>query len=136
MTGLLGTAKQTLRSVCPRTILQWREERYFRKFGEAELTIVECLCEPHRDAIDVGANEGSYIYAMRRHSRRVYAFEPIPWLAARLVEKFGDTVSVECMALSRQRGAAVLHVPLAEGHPVTGLSSLSAKASHACSAYR
>lgn len=116
--------KAGLRSICPRPVLMWREARYFKRHGEFEVGFVRYLCRPQRDAIDVGANEGEYVHFMRRHARRVYAFEPVPWLAERLRDKFRGGVTIMPMALSDAAGRARLRIPVVDGEPVTGLSSL------------
>ncbi|SKA30103.1 methyltransferase, FkbM family [Enhydrobacter aerosaccus] len=98
---------------------------YFSQFGEIELRLVKHLCRPDQDSIDVGANIGTYLHAMKRHSRQVHAFEPIPWLAQLLSKKFGRRIIVENVALSSSAGTAVLHIPEIDGTLVTGLSTLS-----------
>ncbi len=118
-------AKGPLRAFLPWPMLAWCEGLYFARFGEIELRMVKHLCRPDRDAIDVGANVGTYLHAMKRHSQRVYAFEPIPWLAQSLAKKFGGKVVVENLALSQEASTAVLHIPVMDGTPVTGLSTLS-----------
>jgi FkbM family methyltransferase len=123
--NLVGRAKHLARAVCPQTVLAWREVRYLMKHGELELRLVKHLCRSEEDAIDVGANEGVYIHFMRRHARRVYAFEPIPWLAERLVRRFRRNVVVKSLALSRGRGTARLWIPVIEAKVITGLSSLA-----------
>ena len=121
--------KAGLRAVCPRPVLMWREARYFEQHGEFELGLVQYLCRPTQDAIDVGANEGSYIHFMCRHARRVYAFEPVPWLADRLRQKFRSRVTVKALALSDAAGHARLRIPVVDGELITGLSSLDTPAS-------
>lgn len=125
---LVRQIKAGLRAICPRPVLMWREARYFERHGEFELGLVQYLCRPTQDAIDVGANEGSYIHFMRRHARCVYAFEPIPWLADRLRKKFRSRVTVTPLALSDAAARARLHVPVIEGTLITGLSSLDTPA--------
>lgn len=126
---LLSDAKRTIRSFCPQSVLNWRETQYFGKYGEVELHIVEYLCRPEQDAIDVGAHDGCYIHFMKRHSRRVYAFEPIPWMAKDLARKFGAGVIVSTIALSRSAGSAILKMPVVDGVVVPGCSSISLEAS-------
>lgn len=121
---LLRRTKSAVRGLCPRSLLLWREARYFEKHGERELHLLRHLCMRDRDAIDAGANEGSYVYFMKRYARRVYAFEPVPWLAEALTRKFAPRVVVRNIALSRESGTAVLRIPLVGGAPVTGLASL------------
>lgn len=125
---LVRQIKAGLRAVCPRPVLMWREARYFERHGEFELGLVQYLCRPMLDAIDVGANEGSYIHFMRRHARTVYAFEPVPWLADGLRYKFRRRVIVKPLALSDAAGRARLRIPVVDGALITGLSSLDTPA--------
>jgi FkbM family methyltransferase len=87
--------------------------------------MVKHLCQPHRDSIDIGANIGTYLHAMKRHSQQVYAFEPVPWLAQLLAKKFRQKIVIENVALSHDTGTALLHIPVIEDKLVTGLSTLS-----------
>ena len=121
--------KRTLRSVCPQSLLNWREAQYYGRYGEIELHLLEFLCRPDRDAIDVGANDGSYIHFMRKCSRRVYALEPLPWLAKELKKKFQHGVVINNIALSHTAGTAALRMPVVDGVLVTGCSTISADAS-------
>src|SRR5947208_3581092 len=91
----LSTIKRTLRAILPQRLLNWREARYFGRYGEVELHLVEFLCRRDQDAIDVGANYGSYVHFMRRYARRVIAFEPIPELVELLRRKFPPEVIIE-----------------------------------------
>jgi FkbM family methyltransferase len=120
--------KAGLRAVCPRPVLMWREAQYFKQHGEFELGFIPHLCRPAQDAIDVGANEGSYVHFMRRYARQVYAFEPVPWLADRLRDKFRTGVIVKPVALSDAAGRARLRIPVVDGELITGLSSLDTPA--------
>jgi len=123
--GFVRRAKAAARDFCPKPLLLWREARYFEKYGERELRLVRHLCHRERDAIDVGAHEGSYVHFMKRHARRVYAFEPIPSLAKALAWKFAPRVVVRNIALSRESGTAILRIPLIDGGALTGLASLN-----------
>jgi FkbM family methyltransferase len=123
--SFVSEVKQQLRPFCPRQVLNWREEIYYRKYGEIELHLVEFLCDRRRDAIDVGAHEGCYVYWLRRYARHVIGFEPLPVLAEALVNKFGASITVRNLALSREAGKAVLRIPLIDGILVQGCASLS-----------
>ncbi|MGH6984813.1 MAG: FkbM family methyltransferase, partial [Stellaceae bacterium] len=123
--GFVRRAKAAARDFCPKPLLLWREARYFEKYGERELRLVRYLCQRERDAVDVGAHEGSYVHFMKRHARRVYAFEPVPSLAEALAWKFAPRVVVRNIALSRESGTAILRIPLIEGAALTGLASLN-----------
>ena len=61
----------------PGTDLAVGRDRLLRTFRQPELSLVPYLCDPNRDAIDIGANIGCYTLFMRHHARHVYAFEPI-----------------------------------------------------------
>jgi FkbM family methyltransferase len=134
--GLLATAKQGLRSILPQSVLNWKEARYFGKYGEVELHLMDLLCRRESDAIDIGANNGCYIFFMLPHCRRVHAFEPLPELAADLRRKFGDRIVFHPIALSRARGTAELQMPIVDGHLVTGCATVSAVAGAVYPAHR
>ena len=108
-------ARQALRALCPQPLLNWREARFYGRYGEVELHLLEFLCSRDKDAIDVGANDGSYVHFLRRHARRVIAFEPLPGRADALRRKFRRGVSVEAMALSDSVGTVALREAAAGG---------------------
>jgi FkbM family methyltransferase len=116
--------KSLIQSISPPPILRWREARYFHKYGEVELRLVGPMCDADRDSIDVGANLGAYVHFMRRWSRLVLAFEPVPWLAELLSRKFPSRVVVRDLALSDRNGTALLHIPVARDGPDPGLAAL------------
>ena len=129
-------AKQALRALLPQAALNWREMRYFRRYGEVEMHLLEYLCRRDQDAIDVGANFGGYVHFMRHHARRVIAFEPIPEFVERLRHKFPRDVVIEPIALSDRTGEAELHIPVIDGVIVSGCSTLSAAAATEYTAHR
>jgi FkbM family methyltransferase len=121
-------ARHVLRPFFPRTLLNWREARFYGRYGEVELHLLEALCRRDADAIDVGAHDGSYVHYMQHHARRVAAFEPLPRLAKALREKFRRRVVIEGVALSDHAGRMILHVPIVDGIPVDGCATASAYA--------
>ena len=131
-----GEARQALRALLPRPLLNWREARFYGRYGEVELHLLEFLCRGDADAIDVGANDGSYVHYMRRFSRRVFAYEPMPSLADRLRRKFPRGVTIEGIALSDGVGTAELRMPVVDGVVVTGCSTVSADAAATYPGYR
>ncbi|MFZ5779444.1 MAG: FkbM family methyltransferase [Pseudomonadota bacterium] len=138
--SLYREARQALRSLCPQPLLNWREARFYARYGEVELHVLEFLCRRDQDAIDVGANDGSYVHHLRRHARRVIAFEPMPNLADALVRKFtprpGTGIVVRPIALSDRAGTVELHMPVVDGVTVTGCATVSATASATYPKYR
>lgn len=127
--GVYREARQALRSLCPQALLNWREARFYGRYGEVELHLVEFLCPRDKDAIDVGANDGSYVHYLRRHARKVIAFEPMPSLADALRAKFRHDVEIRSIALSDRAGTVELHMPVVDGVTVTGCSTVSPTAS-------
>jgi FkbM family methyltransferase len=127
--GVYREARQVLRSLCPQALLNWREARFYGRYGEVELHLLEFLSSRDKDAIDVGANDGSYVHYLRRHARKVIAFEPIPSLADALRAKFRHDVEIRSIALSDRAGTVELHMPVVDGVTVTGCSTVSPTAS-------
>jgi len=123
--SLVSEFKEQLRPFCPQPVLNWREEVYYHKYGEIELHLVEFLCDRRRDAIDVGAHEGCYVYWLRRYARHVIAFEPLPKCAEALVTKFGTSITIRNLALGQEAGKAILRIPEIDGALVPGCASLS-----------
>lgn len=79
--------------------------------GEAELRLVPFLADPQRVSLDVGANKGVYSFVLRRHSRRVVAFEPNPKIRAVLCRWADARIEVLPYALSDKPGTAELRIP-------------------------
>jgi FkbM family methyltransferase len=127
--GVYREARQALRSLCPQALLNWREARFYGRYGEVELHLLEFLCSRDKDAIDVGANDGSYVHYLRRYARRVIGFEPMPSLADALRAKFRHGVDIRSIALSDRAGTVELHMPVVDGVTVTGCSTVSPTAS-------
>jgi FkbM family methyltransferase len=134
--GSYSEARHALRSLCPQPLLNWREARFYGRYGEVELHLLEFLCRRDADAIDVGANDGSYAHYMRRYARHVFAYEPMPSLAQALREKFQRRVTVEAMALSDSSGTVELRSPVVDGVVLTGCSTISDEAAAAYPGHR
>ncbi len=123
--NLYWEGRQALRSFCPQAVLNWREARFYARYGEVELHLLDLLCRRDPDAIDIGANDGCYVHHLRLHARRVVAFEPMPGFADMLRRKFRRDVVVESVALSDTAGTATLRTPIVDGVVVTGCSTVS-----------
>lgn len=122
--------KRHLRAICPQSILNWREARFYAKYGEVEIHLLRFLCRRDQDSIDIGANDGCYIHFLKKYSKRVYAFEPISWLVDDLRRKFeadirSQAVIISDIALSRCSDRSVLRVPIIDGLIVHGCSSVT-----------
>jgi len=117
-------------------LLNWREARYYGRYGEVELHLLQPLCRRDADAIDVGANDGSYIHYLRPHVRHIAAYEPMPKFAKLLRKKFPRGVTVECIALSDRTGTIELRMPVVDGVDIEGCCTVSSDASAVYPAYR
>jgi len=123
--------KAAAEAAFPLWLKNWREAQYYSRYGEIELHLLEFLCAPGKDAVDVGAHDGCYIHFLRRFARHVYAYEPIPWMAKELRRKFPHDVTVKAEALSWSEGTATLHVPMVKGASIPGCATISdAAAAH------
>jgi len=109
----------------PQWVKNWREAQYYLRYGEIELHLLEFLCASDKDAIDVGAHDGCYVHFLKRYSHHVYAYEPIPWMAAELRRKFTHGVTVKAEALSRAEGTGTLHIPKVKDTSVPGCATIS-----------
>jgi len=98
--------------------------------GEPELAVLAELCPHGGTAIDIGANQGVYAYALATIADRVVAFEPHPDYAffARLMLR-GRAEVLE-LALSDAARRGTFHVPLADDGMVLHLAG-SLKRTHA-----
>jgi FkbM family methyltransferase len=109
--------KAVLRAVLPEAVL-FRLSAFDHYFGgERELRLLKLLCNPKKEALDIGANVGSYTYFMRWYARHVTAYEPNPQLAERLSRILPD-VKVRSAAVSDGAGTLILRTPVVHGRPL------------------
>jgi FkbM family methyltransferase len=102
--------------------LWWRR---FRKTLEPEASFLLQQRWDRGIAIDVGANEGLYSYALAKLFDRVEAFEPNEETSADLRDYDCPKINLHRVALSRSEGERTLHVPiLAHGVVNVGYGSL------------
>ncbi|MGY6628558.1 MAG: FkbM family methyltransferase [Oceanicaulis sp.] len=86
-----------------------------RRKGEHGLRLLPELVDPHRLAIDIGANRGIWAHEMAALCPCVWAFEPNPKLFDFLRRAAGPRVTCHGTALSDNEGEAELMVPGADG---------------------
>jgi FkbM family methyltransferase len=102
---------------------------FFEKFGEVELHFLDILCDPSRDSLDVGANDGSFVLFLRGLSKTVHAFEPMPAQVETLHRKFPrGNVIIHPIALSREAGTIDLFIPVVDSTVVTGCATVATEA--------
>jgi FkbM family methyltransferase len=122
--------ESALKSLLPRFVEHRREAKQYHT--EMRLAVdkhIRLLGDfvRHKTFIDVGANSGSYLHHLKRHARRVVAFEPIASTADR-IRRFNPSVEVHTCALSDVSGQLILHVPHLDGAPVLTRCSLNSDA--------
>src|SRR3990172_11120183 len=106
------------RESAPRLRLFFRAWRYRLRTDPGEIAFLRSCIRPGQTAIDVGAHKGAYTYWMHARvgrSGRVFAFEPLPHLAAylrhiQMVFPLRRLTVVEA-ALSDTAGEASLFMP-------------------------
>ena len=125
--GLTSTLEERLKHalVPGRCYIRYRAAKEWWR-GEPEIRLLPSLIDRRRNAIDVGANKGTYSYFLARLARQVYAFEPNPKMFAVLRRTAGRNVTVLPVALSNRSGAATLRIPYGRKGVSNQGSSLSA----------
>ena len=93
---------------------------------EPEMELLGVLCAPDKTGIDIGAKVGMYTYRIRKHSRDVVAFEPIPLFHSYLHKVFGTRrARIEPYAVSNKRANVTLRMPYdSGGGPQFGRSTI------------
>jgi len=110
-----------------RIYIRYRARKEARR-GDGEIALLPCLIDPARNAIDAGANKGTYTYFMSRLARHVYAFEPNPKMYRLLQRTIAANVTAFPAALADCSGRAVLRIPYCgKGHSNQGASLSAAK---------
>lgn len=106
-----------------------RAGKAFVAHGEREVALLTQLVNPDSIAIDVGANIGSFSFALLKclgPSGRIIAIEPIPELAAGLaiaIHRLNLPVELHVCAVSDRSGEGVMDVPR-HGRPLYALARL------------
>jgi len=79
--------------------------------GEPELAVLDTLMRRGGTAVDVGANQGFFAFALSETADRVVAFEPNPDYARFARWMLRGRAEVHALALSDRPGRATFHVP-------------------------
>lgn len=101
--------------------------RHHARFGaeEVEMSILDLIVPEDQEAIDVGANWGTYTLLLSRLSTCVHAIEPNPSLVRLLRHSLeGERCRIEAAAIGSEEGTARLHVPRSGRRVLDGLASL------------
>jgi len=108
-------AKRFTKSVLT-TLGLWPRVRAFVRAmagrDEPELALLKYLVPKDKVAIDIGANNGIYTYALLSIASKVVAVEPNPDYQKELRTQFGKRIDLIGAALSDAEGSAELHIPI------------------------
>lgn len=91
---------------------------------EPEMAVLDQLLARGGVALDIGANQGIYAYALSRIASEVNCFEPLPSCCAYLDAARLENVRIHNCALSDQSGRMRLYVPLSGSRAVRTRASL------------
>ena len=95
----------------------------FQRNGHPEICFLPLLVDQHRIAVDVGAADGVYSWHLMRLSSKIVAFEPNPHSFASL-RKAMPRLDVRQIALSNEKGTAVLRVPISRNLVLAGWGTI------------
>jgi FkbM family methyltransferase len=111
-----------------KTRLQYGVHRLLRRPFEVEFSALEGLLSPHDLCLDLGANHGQSIDALKMLSFpvRVIAFEPQANLYRRLLKRFGSDPDVIVLPFGASDCASLteIHVPYYAGYCFDGMASI------------
>ena len=125
--------EQTLLKLCPKSLRLPVNYHYrkVRKRLEKETLYLDSLVGNRKRAIDIGANEGIYSYALSKICDIVEAFEPQSWCTEAIKaysQAYSGNINVYNVGLSNFHGSLTLHIPTSSGdysRLVSGLGKLT-----------
>jgi len=123
--------RDKLKMLLPSSLYYRRRIAYELRTGEPELAILAELMPRGGTAVDVGANEGFFAYALVQVADRVVAFEPNPDYAAFARWMLRGRADVHVLALGDKPGRATFYVPVSDEGMVLHLAGSLSRAAHA-----
>lgn len=93
-------------------------------YCEAELVHLKRFCGSSGVALDIGANQGHYAFALSKWFERVYAFEANEEVTKWIRLYDSERIEIIHCALSCEAGTARLFVPVVRGMVLSGWASL------------
>src|SRR5215467_294465 len=121
--------REKLAMLMPPSVFYRRRIAEEARTGEPELTILTKLVRRGGTAVDVGANQGFFAYALAELADRVVAFEPNPDYALFARVMLRGRAAVHRLALADKPGRATFHVPIDHDGTVLHLAG-SLKGTH------
>ncbi len=122
--------RQMLKMLMPPSRFSRRRIAEEVRAGEPELALLPKLVARGGTAIDVGANEGVFAYALAAIADRVVAFEPNPDYAFFARWMLRGRAELHALALSDRPGRATFYVPVSDEGMVLHLAG-NLKRTHA-----
>ncbi len=122
--------REKLFMLLPPSVFYRRRIAEETRTGEPELALLEQLIGRGGTAVDIGANQGFYAWALAAIADRVVAFEPHPDYARFARFMLRGRAEVRELALSDRPGRGAFHVPFADDGMVLHLAG-SLKRTHA-----
>ena len=121
--------REKLAMLQPPSWFYGRRIAYETRTGEPELGVLRELMRPGGTAVDIGANQGFFAFALSEHADRVVCFEPNPDYAAFARWMLRGRAEVHALALADKPGRGTFHVPHADDGMVLHLAG-SLKQAH------
>jgi FkbM family methyltransferase len=122
--------REKLAMLLPPSRFYGRRIAYEAATGEPELAVLGRLMRRGGTAVDIGANQGFFAFALSRFADRVVCFEPNPDYAAFARWMLRGRAEVHAVALADKPGRGTFHVPHADDGLVLHLAG-SLKQTHA-----
>jgi FkbM family methyltransferase len=123
--------RERLTMLMPPTLYYRRRIAHEIRTGEPEVGALAQLVGHGGIAIDVGANQGFYAFALARIADRVIAFEPNPDYAMFARRMLRGRAEVFEIALSDKPGRGTFYVPLADDGMTLHFAGSLKRATHA-----
>src|SRR2546425_1156658 len=122
--------RDKLKMLLPPSAFYRRRIAYELRTGEPELAILRELMPRGGTAVDVGANEGFFAYALAQVADRVVGFEPNPDYAAFARWMLRGRAEIHALALADRPGRATFYVPVSDEGMVLHFAGSLARAAH------
>jgi FkbM family methyltransferase len=121
--------REKLTMLLPPSWFYGRRIAYEAATGEPELAVLGRLMRRGGTAVDIGANQGFFAFALSRFADRVVCFEPNPDYAGFARWMLRGRAEVHAVALADKPGRGTFHVPHADDGLVLHLAG-SLKQTH------
>ena len=120
--------KQSLIDLLPKQYHLPLRFHYWKIRGkhEREIFLLKELVSSRKRAIDIGANVGTYSYALSKLYKVVEVFEPQSWCAETILaysQSRKSNINVYNVGLSESKGSLNLHIPIKSGRYLYYLAS-------------